>query len=224
MGATLLPIGTARMAFAQQKQFKIPVIASMTGPASPFFREYVEGFQAYVKSWNARDGVNGKQVVLDIIDDEGSAVPAANGYRKAAADPENKLVWVAGPGAGGLAIKAMASELKLPIVSGGATDGLTDPPDPYFFKIAPVNRDFMTMYLDWCKAHGKKRLAFILGNDTYGQGEAKTAKEVCPQLGLEIAAMEIFAATDTNFSAQLVRIVPRTLILFTRPELARRVS
>ncbi|MCW5692598.1 MAG: ABC transporter substrate-binding protein [Pseudolabrys sp.] len=206
LGASLLPFGLGGPVFAQQKEFRIPVIASMTGPASPFFKEYVEGFKAYAKAWNERGGYKGRQIVLDIIDDESAAVPAANGYRKVAGDQNNTLVWVAGPGAGGLAIKAMAPELKLPIVSGGATDGLTEPPEPYFFKIAPVNRDYLTMYLEWCKAHGKKRLAFIVGNDTYGQGEVKTAKEVCPQLGLDIVAMETFSQTDTNFSSQLVRI------------------
>jgi branched-chain amino acid transport system substrate-binding protein len=201
LGAPML-----RRAMAQSKEFKIGVIASMTGPASPFFKEYVEGFQAYAKSWNSRGGPSGRPVVLNIVDDESAPVPAANGYRRIAADPDTTLAWVAGPGAGGLAIKALASELKLPVVSGGALDTLGIPAEPYFFKIAPANRDFMKVYLTWCKDSGKKRLAFILGNDAYGQGEAQTAKEMTGPLGLEIVALETFAATDTNFSSQLVRI------------------
>ena len=111
-----------------------------------------------------------------------------------------------GPGAGGLAIKAMASELKLPVVSGGAVDALGVPADPYFFKIAPANRDFMKVYLTWCKERGYKKLAFVLGNDAYGQGEAQAAKEITASLGLDIAALETFSATDSNFSSQLVRV------------------
>jgi branched-chain amino acid transport system substrate-binding protein len=192
--------------FAQQKDFKIAVIASMTGPASPFFREWVEGFKAYVADWNARGGAKGRKVVLNIIDDESAPVPAANGYRRAAADPDTDLAWVAGPGAGGLAMKALASELKLPIVSGGALDALGIPVEPYFFKIGPANRDYLKMYLTWCKTKGMKRLALLLGNDAYGQGEAQTAKEITAQLGLEIVALESYATTDTNFSSQLVRV------------------
>ena len=193
-------------ALAQQKDFKIGVVASMTGPAAPFFKEYVEGFRAFTTNWNARGGVGGRKVVLNILDDESAPVPAANGYRRIASDPETTLAWVAGPGAGGLAIKAMASELKLPVVSGGALDTLGLPAEPYFFKIAPANRDFMTVYLTWCKNNGMKKLAFLLGNDAYGQGEAATAKEICSKIGLDIVALETFAATDTNFSSQLVRI------------------
>ena len=204
-GVAMMPSIIGR-AVAQQRDFKIGVIASMTGPAAPFFKEYVEGFRAYATDWNTRGGANGRKVVLNIMDDESAPVPAANGYRRVASDPETTLAWVAGPGAGGLAIKAIASELKLPIVSGGALDTLGIPAEPYFFKIAPANRDYMKLYLNWCKQRGYKRLAFILGNDAYGQGEAQTAKEITAQLGLEMVATESFAATDTNFSSQLVRI------------------
>jgi branched-chain amino acid transport system substrate-binding protein len=204
-GILLAPSIVGR-ALAQQKDFKIGVIASMTGPAAPFFKEYVEGFRAYTTSWNARGGVNGRKVVLNVLDDESAPVPAANGYRRAASDPDTTLAWVAGPGAGGLAIKAIASELKLPVVSGGALDALGIPAEPYFFKIAPANSDYLTMYLAWCKAQGFKRLAFIVGNDAYGQGEAQTAKEICGKTGLDIVALETFAATDTSFTSQLVRI------------------
>lgn len=204
--AFVLAPAIAGRAQAQPKDFKIGVVASMTGPAAPFFKEYVEGFRAYATSWNARGGVNGRKVALNILDDESAPVPAANGYRRVASDPETTLAWVAGPGAGGLAIKAIASELKLPIVSGGALDTLGIPAEPYFFKIAPANRDYMKLYLNWCKERGHKRLAFILGNDAYGQGEAQTAREITAQLGLEMVATESFAATDTNFSSQLVRI------------------
>ena len=201
VGATM-----ARRAFAQPKEFKIGVIASMTGPAAPFFKEFVDGLQAYAKSWNARGGVNGRPVALNIIDDESAPAPAANGYRRLAADPDTTLVWAAGPGAGGLAIKAMASELKLPIVTGGGLDALGIPADRYFFKIAPANRDFMQVYLTWCKERGYKKLAFVLGNDAYGQVEAQSAKEITASLGLDIVALETFSATDTNFSSQLVRV------------------
>lgn len=205
-GASMLPGAFMRPALAQQKDFKIGVVASMTGPAAPFFKEYVEGFRAYAADWNSRGGINGRKVVLNIHDDESAPVPAANGYRRFAADPETTLAWVAGPGAGGLAIKAIASELKLPVVSGGALDTLGIPAEPYFFKIAPANRDFMTLYLNWCKERGYKKLAFLFGNDAYGQGEAQTVKEMAPALGLQIVALETFAATDTNFSSQLVRV------------------
>ena len=205
-GGALMPALSGVPALAQQRDFKIGVVASMTGPVSPFFKEYVDGFRAYVVDWNKRGGAIGRQVVLEVLDDESGAVQAANSYRRLAGDADTTLAWVAGTSIGGLAIKAIASELKLPVVSGGALDALGRPADPYFFKIAPANSDYLKLYFTWVKKRNFKRVAMLLSNDSYGQGEAQTAKELVGPLGLEIVALETFATTDTNFSSQLVRI------------------
>ena len=195
-----------RSARAQSSDYKIGVVAAMTGPASPFFREYVDAFQAYVGEWNKTGGVKGRRVVLEVLDDESGAVQAASGYRRIAGDGATSVAWVAGVGAAGLAIKALAPELKLPIVSGGALDALGRPPEPYFFKIAPANSDYIKMFFTWVKAHGYRRVALLLSNDAYGQGEAQASKDAVGQLGLEIATIETFNPTDTSFSSQLVRV------------------
>ena len=51
-----------------------------------------------------------------------------------------------------LAIKAIASEYKIPAIGGGAVDTLGIPADPYFFKVAPAARDFMVVLADYAKA------------------------------------------------------------------------
>jgi len=196
----------ARSGAAQAADFKIGVVSSMTGPAAPFFREYADGFRAYATHWNARGGVNGRKIALTFVDDESGAVQAVNGYRRVAADPETMVAWVAGVSAGGLAIKAVAGEIKLPIVSGGALDALGIPAEPYYFKIAPANRDFLTLFVDWVKQRNYKKIAIIGANDAYGQAEQAVLKELAAAAGVQIAALETFAVTDTNFSAQLVRV------------------
>jgi branched-chain amino acid transport system substrate-binding protein len=195
-----------RSAFAQAGDFKIGVVSSMTGPAAPFFREYADGFRAYATHWNARGGINGRKIALTFVDDESNAVQAVNGYRRVAGDAETMLAWVAGPSGGGLGIKAIASELKLPVVSGGALDALGLPADPYYFKIAPANRDFLKLFIEWTKARGYKKIAIIGSNDAYGQAEESVFKELAAAAGLEIAVYEHFAVTDTSFSSQLVRV------------------
>ena len=205
-GAALLPTLAMGPALAQGRDFKIGVVASMTGPASPFFREYVDAFRAYVAAWNKRGGVNGRPVILDVLDDESGAVQAVSAYKRIAGDPETMMAWVANPGAAGLAIKAIASELRLPIVSGGALDQLGIPADPYFFKISPANSDYAKLFFNWVKSRNMKRVALLLSNDAYGQGEAATAREQTSLLGLEIAGLETFSPSDTTFSSQLVRL------------------
>lgn len=205
-GSLSLPMLLSRRAFAEQAPFKIGVVASLTGPAAPFFREYVDAFRAYLAGWNRDGGVNGRPVQLDVFDDESGAVQAVSGYKRLASDADVKVAWVGNPGAAGLAMKAIAGELKLPIVSGGALDALARPAEPYFFKIAPINSYYAKLFYGWVRDNGMKRVGLLLGNDAYGQGEAQSARELTGPLGLQIVALETFSPSDTNFGSQLVRL------------------
>ena len=102
--------------------------------------------------------------------------------------------------------QSLASEFKVPIVSGGAADALGFPPDPYLFKVAPGVRDFMTVLAQYAQRKGYKRVALLNMTDAFGQNEAKFFKELAPQHGIEVVAAETMAVEDTNFNAQLTRI------------------
>ena len=122
-----------------------------------------------------------------------------------AGDPETNAGVGRRLGAAGLAIKAIASEVKLPVVSGGALDQLGCPPT----RISSRSRRQTAItqaVLDVGEVPGMKRVALLLSNDAYGQGEAQTAKEQMRKLGLEIAGLETFSPSDTNFTSQLVRL------------------
>jgi branched-chain amino acid transport system substrate-binding protein len=191
---------------AAEQPFKIGAIASLSGPAAGFGKDYADGFKAYVDQWNKRGGYKGRPVAVEIFDDETNPVNAVNVFRRLAGDAQTSIVWLAIPSNSALAVKALASEIKVPIISGGEIDALGVPADPYFFKIAPGTRDFLVKLLDWAKANGKKRLGLILPTDAYGQTLTKYLKELAPAAGLEVVASESFAVTDTNFAAQLTKI------------------
>ena len=191
---------------AQAEEFKVGAIASLTGPAAGFSKDYADGMKAYVDAWNARGGINGKKVAFQLVDDETNPVNAVNLYRQLSTDPTVKVVWFGGSSNSGLAMKALASELKVPVVSGGGLDKLGLPADPYFFKIVPGTKDFMARVIEWAKAGGMKRIATINATDAYGQSEAGYFKELVKAAGLEVVAAESFTLTDTNFNVQLTKI------------------
>src|SRR4029079_6803323 len=85
-------------------------------------------------------------------------------------------------------------------------DALGLPADPNFFKIAPANRDFLVLVVDWMKKKNIKRVAILAANDAYGQGEIAVLKEMAGPAGIEITAAESYAVADTNFLPQLVRV------------------
>ena len=193
--------------FAQaQEVFKIGAICSLTGPAAGFGKPYCDGFEAYVKAWNARGGAKGRKVELAILDDETSAVTAVNAFRRHAGDAAIRMVWFGISSNSVLAIKAIASEVKIPIISGGGADEIGLPANPYLFKVATGTTDFNIGLLDWAKRQGVKRIASLTANDAYGQSDASRLRALAPKYGIEVVAQETFSVTDTNFNTQWVRI------------------
>jgi branched-chain amino acid transport system substrate-binding protein len=191
---------------AQAEDFKIGAISPLTGPAAAFGKDYADGMKAYVDAWNARGGLNGKKIAFQLVDDETNPVTAVNLYRQLATDPTVKVVWFGGSSNSGMAMKALASELKLPVVSGGGLDKLGIPADPYYFKIVPGTKDFMARVISYAKTNGMKRIATINATDAYGQSEGGYFKELGKAAGLDVVAAETFSLTDTNFNVQLTKI------------------
>jgi branched-chain amino acid transport system substrate-binding protein len=188
------------------QEIKMGVVASMSGPAAGLGKDMVDGVHAWVKWINAKGGLNGNKVAVEVLDDETNPVNAVNAFRRLSADPSVKFVCLAQPSSTALAIKPLATELSLPVVSGGAVDALGIPPSHYFFKMAPTGKDFILVLVDYAKAKGYKRIATINATDAYGQDEARHLKEAAAANGLTVVAAESFQTSDTNFSAQLAKV------------------
>ncbi|MBV9238081.1 MAG: ABC transporter substrate-binding protein [Xanthobacteraceae bacterium] len=133
-------------AYAQQ-DFKIGVVESLTGGFAGPARDTMDGLDAWMKA----RGLPGKKVVLTTLDDETNGVSAANAFRRLAGDPDIHLIYLFIPSSSAMAVKTLASEFKVPIISGGAADALGTPADPYLFKVAPATRDFMTRLAQYIK-------------------------------------------------------------------------
>ena len=203
--AVAIAVSSASTVAAQDK-FKIGAICSLTGPAAGFGKPYCDGLAAYVKAWNARGGYKGEKIELTMLDDETSAVTGVAAFRRLGDDKDIRIIWLGISSNTVLAIKPLASEVKIPIITGGAVDTIGVPANPYVFKVAPGTEDFTVALLKWSKDNGVKSIATINATDAYGQSEAKYFRELGPKYGIKIVAQETFAVTDTNFTTQLVSI------------------
>jgi branched-chain amino acid transport system substrate-binding protein len=192
----------AAPAFAQAP-FKIGIVLSLSGPFVAAAKDTMDGVEGWEK---ARGGLPGRKLVYEKLDDETNPVSAANAYRRLAGDPSINMIYLFINSSAALAVKTLASEFKVPIVSGGAADALGAPPEPWLFKVAPAVRDFMTVLAQFAKKKGYKRVALLNMTDAFGQSEAKNFKELAPQYGLEVVAAETMAVEDTNVNAQLTKI------------------
>jgi branched-chain amino acid transport system substrate-binding protein len=185
-----------------QQDFKIGIVMSLTGGFAGPARDSMDGTEAWMKV----RGLPGRKIVLTTLDDETNGVSAANAFRRLAGDPDIHLIYLFVPSSSALAVKTLASEFKVPIISSGAADTLGVPPDPYLFKVAPAVRDFMIQLAQYARRKGYRKLAMLEANDAYGQSEIANMRKLAPEYGIELVAVETLGVEDTNYNAQLTRI------------------
>ena len=122
-----------------------------------------------------------------------------------------------------MAIKSLASEFKVPIISAGAADAIGIPADPWLFKVAPAVKDFMTVLAQYAKDNGYTRIAMLNGTDAFGQAEIAAMRQLAPKMGLELVAAETYSASRTRISTRSSRAsAPPTRQFSTAASLAAR--
>ncbi len=201
--AAVVVVLAVRPAIADEPaEFHIGVVASVTGPFAAPTKDTFDGFNA----WMQQRGLPGKKIVLQTLDDETNPVNAANAFRKLASDPQIALIYLFINSNSAMAAKSFASEFKVPIITGGGADVLGIPADPWMFKVAPSNRDYMIAFSEYIKRTGYTKVAHLYSTDTFGQYDHTNLDKLAPQYGYKLAAEESFAIEDTSFNAQLTRI------------------
>ena len=185
-----------------QSDFKIGVVASLSGAFASAATDENAGVLAWVKA----RGLAGRKIVFETLDDETNPVNAINAFRRVASDPSVTLIYALTNSNSAMAIKSIASEFKVPIVSSGAVEALGVPADPWLFKVAPGPRDMMVVLCQYAQKKGYKRLASLHGKDAFGQAEEGYIKELAPKYSLELVTVEEFNPEDTNFTAQVIKL------------------
>lgn len=182
--------------------FKIGVVISLTGPFAPASKDTMDG----VSTWIAHHGLPGRQIVLATTDDETNPIEAVNAFRLEASDPDVKLIYLFINTNSALAVKAFASEYKVPIISGGGAENLGVPADPWFFKVASKASDTMRAIVAYAKHKGYTRFATFNSTDATGRTEVVDLDKFVPEAGLKMVDEETFAVGDITFGSQIARI------------------
>src|SRR4051794_5778056 len=96
-----LMVGAARA----QTDFKIGVVASLSGAFAAAATDEDAGVRAWVKA----RGLPGRKIVFETLDDETNPVNAINAFRRLASDPSISLIYVLTNSNSAMAIKSIAS-------------------------------------------------------------------------------------------------------------------
>ena len=205
------------------KEIKIGILGSLTGPAAVFGTGNLAGATIAFEEINAAGGVNGRKLEWVSLDDEFSPPKAIAAYKRLV--DQEKVFAIFGPAASavGQALVPTLNASKTPtFVSIFSTPAVTEPPIPMLFRTGVMNdRQQGSAIADYVvDSLGAKKIALVSQSDEYGKrgGEAVVAR--LAERKIALVSNEVFNISDTDFTAQISRTIqaaPDVLIVYGYP-------
>src|ERR1700732_3180344 len=159
------------------KEIKIGILGSLTGPAAIFGTGNLAGATIAFEEINAAGGINGRKIEWISLDDESSPPKGIAAYKRLV--DQEKVFAVFGPAASavGQALVPTLKASKTPtFATVFSTPAVTEPMIPFFFRTGPMNdRQQGSAMADYVIDHlGAKKIALVSQSDEYGKRGAES--------------------------------------------------
>jgi branched-chain amino acid transport system substrate-binding protein len=185
---------------------KIGMVTSLTGNYAPLGTNDKLAAQQIVDGVNAKNGINGRKIELNIVDDGSDPNQSVIQFNKVIGDG---VVAVLGPpqSTADLALKPIANDKKMPTISLGAADEQVVPVTPYMWMTAPLSSQVAKTCVDFIKSQGKAKLAMLTDTkNAYAVSGHDATRKILDQAGVQLVADESFETSQTNFAPQFAKI------------------
>ena len=185
---------------------RVGMVTSLTGNYAPLGTNDKLAVQQIVDGVNAKNGINGRKIELQIVDDGSDPNQTVIQFNKVIGDG---AVAVLGPpqSTADLAIKPIANEKKIPTISLGAADDQVVPVTPYMWMTAPLSSQVANVCVSFIKSQGKTKLAMLYDTkNAYAVAGHDATKKVLDQFGIQLVDDETFETSQTNFAPQFAKI------------------
>jgi len=200
--------GGGNVGAADTNVIKVGEVGSMTGTEATFGTSSDRGIQLAVKEVNVAGGIQGKQVQVIALDDEGKPEEAATAATRLISSEHviALLGEVASTRSLFMAPKAQAA--KVPMVSPSSTNEKVTAVGDYIFRacfIDPFQGYVMAKFATETLKLKKAAILRDVRND-YSVGLAKVFNDNFTKMGGQIVDNESYSSGDVDFKAQLTNI------------------
>jgi branched-chain amino acid transport system substrate-binding protein len=178
----------------------------LTGPQQPVGQGDREAVEALVRYWNARGGIKGRRIVVDVLDNASNPSQGVQNVRKFLDDSKYAAILGSGNAAAAVATAPIASQGRIPFVALSPPTNIIAPPQPYVYVTLPTSRLYAYSEAQYLKSLGIKRVALMGDNGGYGRDGPAQVEKLAKAYGLTITDTVIFAPTTTSFAAELTKI------------------
>jgi branched-chain amino acid transport system substrate-binding protein len=184
----------------------LAMISPLTGPLSFVGQDNRAGVQAAIREINARGGIRGRRIRLQVFDDGSNPSQGVIHMQRIASD--DKFIGVIGSGFSsvGLAVQPIVEREQIPYISMASSAAQVTPAKPYYYMTTATSRLFaysMAIHLRKLKI---RRIALMTDNGGFGREGSRNVKELANRFGFSIVEDITFPLTSTSFTAELNRV------------------
>jgi branched-chain amino acid transport system substrate-binding protein len=210
------------------KQITIGTFSALSGPYSVIGIPFYHGFQAYIDSINDAGGIYGRQINVEVADDQLNAaltVPAVKKF----VEEDHVYAVVAGLGTPGcLAVMDYLNQNGVPFIyQGSGVSALAIPPKKYVFAVQPNYTNEGQILAKYAVDNNWKNIALLYTNDSAGSEGMSGVELGAKRFGGNLVYESPFPTTETDFTSYMLKIKASNadvIILYTiTPALAANV-
>ncbi len=204
-GATGATLGLP--AFAQAKAIVLGQSAAFTGPASALGDQFKRGAQLFFDRVNARGGVAGRAIEMQVLDDGYEPDRCAANTKKLLDSGVFALFGYIGTPTS-LAALPLATAAKVPFIAPfTGAEALRTPFNRYAFHVRASYFDETAEIVKLVTTMGLKRIAVFYQNDSYGKAGLDGVTRALAPLGLQAAALGTVERNTVDVAAAVKSIL-----------------
>jgi branched-chain amino acid transport system substrate-binding protein len=219
LALTLFLAGTlARAAQAQaQGSVKIGIMAPTTGPWATEGQDMVKVIEILAEDINAKGGLNGLKVELEIGDDGGSPKTAALAAQRLVTSAIVAVVGTYGSSVTEASQDIYDEAGVVQIATGSTSIRLSEKGLKRFFRTCPRDDEQGRVLADKVKELGFKKPAIVHDNTSYAKGLADETRAIFKNEGLTEVYFDAIIPGDRDFAVALSKIKAQNpdIIVFT---------
>lgn len=186
-------------------EIKIGAVLDITGAGATLGVPERQTLEMLAEQVNAEGGVNGRKIKLFIEDNQSTEDGAAKAVNNLISSEKVDLILGASRTGPSLAMRPIAEQAKIPMISLAANQKIVDG-STWVFKTAQNDRVVLEKLVDDMSAKGYKKIALARDASGFGEGVAEMLGEIGKSAGITVAPVEKFAPDATDFTAQMVKI------------------
>ena len=156
---------------------------------------------------NNAGGINGRKVKFVFEDAMGSNSAAVNAFVKVVQQTKPPFAMVTSYSTQNAAVSPEVAKAQIPVMYAGGADALSNPRNPWMFRIRPRDGIVAVGMAQFAKNTLKlKHPGILYVQNDFGQGGANAVTKLLASEGINVVGQEAYGQSDKDMSAQILSL------------------